>query len=67
MSKVITSIITSDVKIYCDDLASEDVTSALSVYEIYCSAAKGLVTPAGVTESSKPSISIITNAEHMKC
>ncbi|KAI5918145.1 hypothetical protein F4810DRAFT_603256 [Camillea tinctor] len=51
MSKVITSIITSDVKVYCDDLASEDVTSALSVYEIYCSAAKGLVTPAGVTES----------------
>ncbi|KAI0593550.1 hypothetical protein F4775DRAFT_577532 [Biscogniauxia sp. FL1348] len=51
MSKVITSIITSDVKVYCDDLASEDVTSALSVYEMYCSAAKGLVTPSGVTQS----------------
>ncbi|KAI1490516.1 hypothetical protein F5X96DRAFT_679049 [Biscogniauxia mediterranea] len=51
MSKVITSIITSDVKVYCDALASEDVTSALSVYDIYCSAAKGLVTPSGVTQS----------------
>lgn len=45
--------ITSDVKYSCDSTATEDISSALKVYELYCSAAKGLATPAGITESGK--------------
>ncbi|ORY63901.1 uncharacterized protein BCR38DRAFT_392153 [Pseudomassariella vexata] len=47
----VSSVITSEVKYSCDTTASEDVISALSVWDLYCSAAKGLATPAGVTES----------------
>ncbi|KAI1504755.1 hypothetical protein F5X99DRAFT_432521 [Biscogniauxia marginata] len=51
MTSLVTSMITSDAKFYCDSTASEDVSSALSVYDVYCSAARGQVTPSGVTES----------------
>ncbi|KAL7622483.1 hypothetical protein AAE478_007989 [Parahypoxylon ruwenzoriense] len=51
MSGFLTNIITSDVKYYCDSTAREDISSAIDVFGLYCSAAKGLLTPAGVTES----------------
>jgi hypothetical protein len=43
--------ITSSVKYNCGSTASADITSALAVLDYYCSAGKGLVTPAGVTAS----------------
>ncbi|OTB12143.1 hypothetical protein K445DRAFT_321405 [Daldinia sp. EC12] len=51
MSGYMRNVITSDVKYSCDSTATEDVSSALAVFDLYCSAAKGLTTPAGVTES----------------
>ncbi|CAJ2504974.1 Uu.00g123680.m01.CDS01 [Anthostomella pinea] len=51
MSDFVSSVITSDVKYSCESTASEDITSALDVFGLYCSAAKGVATPAGVTES----------------
>ncbi|KAF3054943.1 hypothetical protein GL218_07345 [Daldinia childiae] len=51
MSGFMSNAITSDVKYSCDSTATEDVSSALLVFDLYCSAAKGLTTPAGVTES----------------
>ncbi|KAI1656384.1 hypothetical protein F4813DRAFT_364204 [Daldinia decipiens] len=51
MSGSMRNVITSDVKYSCDSTATEDVSSALLVFDLYCSAAKGLTTPAGVTES----------------
>ncbi|KAI1806248.1 hypothetical protein F4811DRAFT_511208 [Daldinia bambusicola] len=51
MSGSMSNVITSDVKYSCDSTATEDVRSALAVFDLYCSAAKGLTTPAGVTES----------------
>ncbi|KAI0129871.1 hypothetical protein BJ170DRAFT_290776 [Xylariales sp. AK1849] len=47
----VSNVITSNVKYSCSSTASEDVSSVLSVWDLYCSAAKGLATPAGVTES----------------
>jgi hypothetical protein len=43
----------SGVKYSCGSTASADVTSVLSVFDVYCSAGKGLVTPQGVTASGK--------------
>ncbi|KAK1767659.1 hypothetical protein QBC33DRAFT_52559 [Phialemonium atrogriseum] len=51
MSSSITSSITSNVKYSCDSTASEDVSSAIEVFDFYCSAARAEVTAAGVTES----------------
>ncbi|KAI1374422.1 hypothetical protein F4677DRAFT_167030 [Hypoxylon crocopeplum] len=51
MSGYVSNEVTSDVKYSCDSTATEDVSSALRVFDLYCSAAKGLTTPAGVTES----------------
>lgn len=45
--------ITSQVKGYCGSTASADITSALAMFDIYCSAGKGLVTPEGITASGK--------------
>jgi hypothetical protein len=53
MSTHVNSDITSNVKYYCASTATEDISSALSVFGYYCSAAEGLATPAGVTESGK--------------
>ncbi|OTA80854.1 hypothetical protein M434DRAFT_37767 [Hypoxylon sp. CO27-5] len=51
MSGYVSNEISSDVKYSCDSTATEDISSALNVFELYCSAAKALTTPAGVTES----------------
>ncbi|KAI0441377.1 hypothetical protein F4803DRAFT_523581 [Xylaria telfairii] len=50
MTASISSSITSDARYYCNSKA-DDISSALNVWDIYCSAAKGLTTPAGITES----------------
>ncbi|KAJ8120360.1 hypothetical protein ONZ43_g2915 [Nemania bipapillata] len=50
MTSSISSSITSDARYYCSSRAA-DISSALDVWDIYCSAAKGLTTPAGVTET----------------
>ncbi|KAH8684576.1 hypothetical protein BGZ60DRAFT_426944 [Tricladium varicosporioides] len=50
-SGAINSGIKSEVLVYCSSTASADVTSALGVFDYYCSAGKGLVTPMGVTAS----------------
>ncbi|KAK9769695.1 hypothetical protein SCAR479_13633 [Seiridium cardinale] len=60
MPSVVSSAITSDVKYSCSSTASEDISSALSVWNYYCSAAKALVTPAGVTESVQQTSAIET-------
>ncbi|KAK6083882.1 hypothetical protein SCUP515_01578 [Seiridium cupressi] len=60
MPSVVSSAITSDVKDSCSSTASEDISSALSVWNYYCSAAKALVTPAGVTESVEQTSAIET-------
>ncbi|KAI1858198.1 hypothetical protein JX265_010866 [Neoarthrinium moseri] len=60
MPSVVSSVITSNVKYSCSSTASEDITSALAVWNLYCSAAKGLVTPAGVTESVQQTSAIET-------
>ncbi len=45
--------INSQVSSYCGNTASADVSSALAVFDFYCSAGKGLATPKGVTASGK--------------
>ncbi|KAI0201687.1 hypothetical protein F4808DRAFT_424768 [Astrocystis sublimbata] len=50
MTASISSSITSDARYYCSSQA-DDIASALNVWDTYCSAAKGLKQPAGVTES----------------
>ncbi|KAI0466518.1 hypothetical protein F4859DRAFT_526616 [Xylaria cf. heliscus] len=50
MTASISSSITSDVRYSCNS-AADDISSALDVWDLYCSAAKGLTTPAGITES----------------
>ncbi|KAI1164386.1 hypothetical protein F5B18DRAFT_615314 [Nemania serpens] len=50
MTGSISSSITSDVRYYCSSNAA-DISSALDVWDLYCSAAKGLTTPAGITET----------------
>lgn len=56
MSGFVSNDLNSDVKYYCDSTASEDVSSALEVFDLYCSAAKALVTPAGITESVEQTV-----------
>ncbi|KAK5625977.1 hypothetical protein RRF57_001693 [Xylaria bambusicola] len=51
MTGSISSLITSDARYYCDSTAADDISSALDVWNVYCSAAKGLTTPAGITET----------------
>ncbi|OTA61537.1 hypothetical protein K449DRAFT_331034, partial [Hypoxylon sp. EC38] len=58
MSGYVSNEISSDVKYSCDSTATEDISSALNVFELYCSAAKALTTPAGVTESGKSTASL---------
>lgn len=50
----VSKIITDSVKYECSETASEDVASAVAVYNAYCSAAKGLITPTGITASGTP-------------
>ncbi|KAI8947579.1 hypothetical protein F4801DRAFT_559969 [Xylaria longipes] len=50
MTASISSSITSDARYNCNS-AADDISSALDVWDLYCSAAKGLTTPAGITES----------------
>jgi hypothetical protein len=59
-SQALSSGISSMVVQDCGSTASEDVTSALGVFDFYCSAGKGLVTPQGITASSKFTLSLIT-------
>ncbi|KAI0429064.1 hypothetical protein F5Y09DRAFT_311372 [Xylaria sp. FL1042] len=49
MTGSISSLITSDARYYCDSTAADDISSALDVWDLYCSAAKGLATPLTVT------------------
>ncbi|CAI4217718.1 unnamed protein product [Parascedosporium putredinis] len=51
MSSRATSRMSSSVRWNCDSTARDDVLSAVSVFEYYCSAVRGEVTPTGVTES----------------
>ncbi|KAI1097544.1 hypothetical protein F4804DRAFT_347096 [Jackrogersella minutella] len=53
MSGYVSNQVASDVKYSCDSTATEDVSSASKVFELYCSAAKGLTTLAGITESGR--------------
>ncbi|KAI1123263.1 hypothetical protein F5Y10DRAFT_252161 [Nemania abortiva] len=48
MTASISSSITSDARYYCSSRA-DDISSAIDVWNLYCSAAKGLTTPAGIT------------------
>ncbi|KAG9233409.1 hypothetical protein BJ875DRAFT_535403 [Amylocarpus encephaloides] len=50
-SAEMTAGLMTEVKSYCGSTASDDVVSALSVFDFYCSAGKGLATPQGVTAS----------------
>ncbi|RWA13652.1 hypothetical protein EKO27_g1444 [Xylaria grammica] len=50
MTATISSLITSDARYYCSS-AADDISSALDVWNLYCSAAKGLATPSGITET----------------
>jgi len=47
----LTSSITSNVKYSCASTATEDVASAIAVFDFYCSAARAEVVAAGVTDS----------------
>ncbi|KAL2150846.1 hypothetical protein VTH82DRAFT_7409 [Thermothelomyces myriococcoides] len=51
MPSDVSKALTSSVKWYCDSTATEDISSALSVFSYYCSAADGKVTPPGITNS----------------
>ncbi|RYP71180.1 hypothetical protein DL771_004980 [Monosporascus sp. 5C6A] len=54
VSRLVSSVITSNVQRSCATTATEDISSALEVFDYYCSAAKAEVTPDGVTESVSP-------------
>lgn len=47
----LTASLVSEVKSSCGSTASADISSVLGVFDFYCSAGKGLVTPQGVTAS----------------
>jgi hypothetical protein len=51
MSGSVTSSISSNVKYSCDSTATEDIASAIAVFDFYCSAARAEVTAGGVTDS----------------
>ncbi|RYP10586.1 hypothetical protein DL764_000556 [Monosporascus ibericus] len=54
ISRIVSSVITSRVRYRCASTATEDISSAIEVFDYYCSAAKAEVTPNGVTESVSP-------------
>lgn len=54
MASIATSRISSSVKFRCDSTATDDVSSAIDVWDFYCSAANDEVTASGVTESGRP-------------
>ncbi|KAL5349338.1 hypothetical protein ACLOAV_005628 [Pseudogymnoascus australis] len=47
----VSKILTDSVMYECSETASEDIASAMAVYNAYCSAAEGLTTPTGITAS----------------
>ncbi|TLS23962.1 hypothetical protein PpBr36_08595 [Pyricularia pennisetigena] len=51
MSSSVSSSISSNVKFSCSTTANQDLTSALSVFGFYCSAARGQVKATGISES----------------
>ncbi|KAK4145278.1 uncharacterized protein C8A04DRAFT_27038 [Dichotomopilus funicola] len=51
MTNEVLKAITSSVKYECESTATEDVASAISLYDYYCSAAAAEVTPPGVHNS----------------
>jgi hypothetical protein len=53
-SGAFSAALVTNVKYSCGSTASDDVSSALSVFDVYCNAGKGLVTPT-VTASGKNS------------
>ncbi|KAJ6438773.1 putative Vacuolar protein 8 [Purpureocillium lavendulum] len=56
----VSSTLTSDVKIYCSRTATDDVTSAMAVFDFYCSAADNKVVATGadsVSETQPPAMS----------
>ncbi|RYP37342.1 hypothetical protein DL767_002985 [Monosporascus sp. MG133] len=54
ISRIASSVITSNVQYWCASTATDDISSAIAVFDYYCSAAKAEVTPDGVTESVSP-------------
>ncbi|KAH6842919.1 hypothetical protein B0I37DRAFT_418063 [Chaetomium sp. MPI-CAGE-AT-0009] len=64
MTMEVLKVITSSVKWECSSTATEDVSSAVAVFNYYCSAAEAKVTAAGVSnsiEQSYPATRAITN------
>ncbi|KAK3899374.1 hypothetical protein C8A05DRAFT_37015 [Staphylotrichum tortipilum] len=55
MTNEVLKTITSSVKYECSSTALEDVSSAVAIYNYYCSAAAGQVTAAGITNSVEQS------------
>lgn len=53
MSRRVSNQVVSDVKYSCGKTASEDVSSAVEVFDYFCSAAQALVTPEGAIESGR--------------
>ncbi|KAF4632516.1 hypothetical protein G7Y89_g5603 [Cudoniella acicularis] len=53
-SDYVNSGLKTNVLDYCGSTASADVSSGQAVFDYYCSAGKGLVTPVGVTASVTP-------------
>ncbi|KAK4232542.1 hypothetical protein QBC38DRAFT_351974 [Podospora fimiseda] len=51
MTNDLLKTLTSSVKYSCSSTATEDISSAVAVYNLYCSAAAGQFTAAGVTAS----------------
>ena len=54
MSNFVSSVITSSVKYECSSTNTADISSALAVWNLYCSAARKEVVPEGITASGKP-------------
>ncbi|KAJ4293857.1 hypothetical protein N0V88_005371 [Collariella sp. IMI 366227] len=51
MSNDVLKVLTSSVKSSCESTATEDISSAVAVFDYYCSAAQAKVTAAGVSAS----------------
>ena len=58
-SQALSSAIISQAKEECGTTANAAVSSALGVFDYYCSAGKGLVTPQGVTASGTTIFSLL--------
>lgn len=56
-SVIASRVITESVKHSCDTTATEDISSAIAVYERYCKAARGEIKPDGITAAGKTPIS----------